>query len=99
MIGRQFLSIGAALAFIGCATADEMPDEDQCGAAALQDRVGEAVSGTTPQDLTIGGEPVSVSANSIRVVETGDPMTMDLRLDRLTIEVDEDRNLVSARCV
>lgn len=99
MIGRQFLLIGAVLAFTGCATADEMPDEDQCGASALQNRLGEPVAGTTPEDLTIGGEPVSTTARTVRVVQTGDPMTMDLRLDRLTIEVDENRNLVSARCV
>lgn len=99
MTGRQFLLIGAALAFTGCATADEMPDEDQCGAAALQTKVGEPVTGSASDGYQIAGETIPAPEGGIRVVGPNDAMTMDFRLDRLTIEVDDDRNLISARCV
>lgn len=92
-------AIGISLALAGAAVADETGASDECGAGALQDRIGEPVTGTTAEDLVIGGEPVAVTANAVRVVGEGQPMTMDFREDRLTIEVDEDGNLVSARCV
>lgn len=97
---KQLLAMGALAMSLtltgGPAMADE--DSDLCGASALQDRIGESVTGTTPDDLRVGGERVT-TAGSVRVVEKGQPMTMDHRLDRLTIEVDDDGNLVSATCV
>lgn len=102
MAGNRLFTMavfGAALAMAGCAaTGEDVADADQCGAEALQDRIGEPVTGTTAEDLLVSGEPVT-GANFVRVVEEGQPMTMDYRPDRLTIEVDESGNLVSARCV
>lgn len=92
-------AIGASLCLTAPAIADEPGEPDECGASALQDRIGESVSGTTVDDLRIGGEPVSIPAKAVRVVEEGQPMTMDFREDRLTIEVDEDGNMLTARCV
>lgn len=91
-------AVGVSLALASPAVADEPGEPDECGASALQNRIGEPVTGTTPEDLTVGGERVT-TAKSVRVVKEGQPMTMDYRVDRLTIETDEAGNLVSARCV
>lgn len=102
MITKRLLAssvVGTALVLAAAAVADEPGEPDECGANILQDRIGEAVTGSTTDDLQVGGERVVVSANAVRVVGPGDAMTMDFRSDRLTIDVDEDGNLVSARCV
>lgn len=72
-------------------------DAVDCGAEALQDRLGEAVSGTSADDVTVGGEPVE-AAGVVRVVGPGDAVTMDFVAERLTLETDEDGNLVRAQC-
>lgn len=105
MLNTKTLAAGAivtSLALAGCtatggATGPEQPAND-CGAAALQDKIGQPVTGTTAADVRVGGEPVQ-SLGSVRVVGPNDQMTMDFREDRLTIETDAAGNLVSARCV
>lgn len=103
MAMKQLLAmsaIGASLALAGCAAiADEPGETDECGAGALQGRIGEPVTGTNSDGFQISDEPIPVPQGGIRVVGPNDAMTMDFRLDRLTIETDEDGNLVTARCV
>lgn len=92
-------AVGLSVALTGCvATAGNSVEPDECGASALQNRVGEPVTGTTPEDLHVGGDRVT-TAQLVRVVQPGQPVTEDFRPDRLTIEVDEDGNLLTARCV
>lgn len=105
MFTMRILAAGAAIFALGAAgctsagagSATPSPPAD-CGAAALQDRIGQPVTGTTAADLRIGGEPVA-SRGTVRVVGPGQAMTMDYREDRLTIETDADGNLATARCV
>lgn len=102
MFPNRLLAAGtlvAGLALSGCtATAGggTTPSAD-CGAAALAGKTGQPVAGQTAADLTVGGEPVQ-SRGTVRVVAPGQPVTMDFREDRLTIETDASGNLVSARC-
>lgn len=102
MTFKQLVALGAIGVSLvlagGPAMADEDPASDECGASALQDRIGEPVTGTTADDLHVGGERVT-TAKTVRVVKEGQPMTMDHRVDRLTIQIDEEGNLVSATCV
>lgn len=96
-------ALAATFGLAGCASynpnADTgMPPPVDCGAASLQDKVGQPVIGSTASDLRVGGQPVR-TAGTVRVVRQGQPMTMDFRVDRLTIETDANANLVSARCV
>lgn len=90
----------ASFALAGCtvsAGGGTTPPPADCGAAALQGKTGQPVSGQTATDLTVGGESVQ-SRGTVRVVAPGQPVTMDFREDRLTIETDASGNLVSARC-
>lgn len=96
-------SIVLALTVTGCTAAGsgaapQLPPPSDCGAEALQDRIGQPVTGTTALDLRVGGEPVA-TGDTVRVVGPGQAMTMDYRIDRLTIETDANGNLVTARCV
>lgn len=95
---KQLLAMGAIGMSLALATPAIADEPDECGAGPLQSRIGEPVTGTTADDLHIGGEPVT-TAKMVRVVKQGQPMTMDFHADRLTIEVDDDGNLLSARCV
>lgn len=91
--------LAASIILSGCtATGSNPPAANGCGATAVQDRVGQPVTGTTAENLRIGGEPVPTDG-PVRVVGPGQPVTMDFRADRLTIETDEEGNMVSARCV
>ena len=105
MTHNRLLAAGtlfAGLALAGCTvsggsgTTPPAPPAD-CGAAALAGKTGQPVAGQTAADLTVGGEPVQ-SRGNVRVVAPGQPVTMDFRPDRLTIETDASGNLVSAQC-
>ncbi len=61
--------------------------EDACGASAYQQYVGQQ----SPQ--------ISVPAGTaMRHYRTGDPMTMDMRIDRLNFEYDRSGRLVAVTC-
>lgn len=105
MADKNFVLTGivaCGLALAGCSAsgggsgAGTAPPAD-CGAAALQGRVGQPVSGTTAQTLRVGGEPAA-SRGNVRVVAPGQAVTMDFNPDRLTIETDAAGNLVRAQC-
>lgn len=92
-----------SLGLAGC-TSTPNPDADtglpppvDCGAAALQGKSGQPVSGQTAASLRIGGEPVQ-SRGLVRVVAPGQAVTMDFNPNRLTIETDTRGNLVRAIC-
>lgn len=87
--------IGSA-AMAGDARTAQVEPAD-CGDKALQDSLGEPVTGTVAEDVQVGGEPVEAPA-SVRVVGPGDSVTMDFNPERLTLETDEDGNLVRAQC-
>lgn len=106
MLSKEILAAGAlaaALALSGCTVAPAPgpgPGPGQpadCGAAALQDKIGLPVTGTNAEDVRLGGAPV-VSRGSVRVIHPGQGVTMDFRAERLNLEVDASGNLVRANC-
>lgn len=95
-------TILSGLILSGCAAIGASPDTGlppppDCGALALQDRVGQPVTGQSAEDLLVGGEPVA-TRGLVRVVAPGQAITMDFNPERLTIETDEAGNLVRAQC-
>lgn len=60
------------------------PPSDACGAAERQDWIGRERSGL----------PAAPAGANWRIYETGQPVTQDLRPDRLNIEIDPDRQTV-----
>lgn len=99
---RHMMMAGSALiglALAGCtATAGGgTVQPSDCGAAALQGKIGQPVTGQTATDVRIGGEPIQ-SRGNVRVVAPGQAVTMDFNPERLTIDTDEAGNLVRAQC-
>lgn len=91
-------AIGAALLLAGCtSTGQTGSDGDLCGAAELQNKIGQPLIGATPETIRIGGEPL-MTRNEVRVVSPERPISSDVRPDRLTLDVDERGTLVSASC-
>ena len=92
-------SVLSALMLAGCAAlgGGEASPTENCGAAALQDKIGQPVTGETAINLRVGGEPVQ-SSGTVRVLAPGDAATMDFSPERLTIETDSVGNLISAKC-
>lgn len=74
-----------------------LPPPADCGAAALQGKTGQIVTGQGAADLRVGGEPAQ-SRGLVRVVAPGQAVTMDFNPNRLTIETDARGNLVRAQC-
>lgn len=92
----------AALVLAGCTSTGAEPDRGMpppidCGAAALQDRVGQQVTGSTAADVRIDGVPVQ-SRGSVRVIAPGQAVTMDFNAERLNLETDSTGRLVRAHC-
>jgi len=97
------LLAGASLA--GCSPRDEpqspssatppaAQDLASCGADKLSQYVGALPSADALDDIRSKS-----GAETSRVVRPGDAMTMDYRVDRLTIEVGEDGRIKAFRCV
>lgn len=85
------LALAAPLALAAC-LADEpatMPDDDACGASALQHLVGQ------PQSVLDGMS----FPEGTRILPPGAPMTMDFRPDRLNIFIGEDGRIERLQCV
>lgn len=96
------LALTAAVALAGCSSTTTPPDTSMpppvdCGADALAGKTGQAVIGSTAQDVRVGGEAIAVPG-TIRVIRPGQPVTMDFRHDRLNLEVNAAGNLVRAYC-
>jgi hypothetical protein len=84
----------ALLAFSGCTTSQtaEMAASGVCNAAAAQRLVGE-VKPTDAEAMRLTG------ATIVRQIAPGDPVTHDLRDNRVTIEADPaSGRVVGARC-
>jgi hypothetical protein len=102
MTYKGYLAAGtivASLMLAGCTASvggGTTPPAD-CGAAALQGKIGQPVTGQTAADVRVGGEPVQ-SRGNVRVVAPGQAVTMDFNPERLTIETDAQGNLVRAQC-
>lgn len=88
---RIALALAAPLALAACLAdePDTMPDEDQCGAAALQSLVGQ------PQAVL----DAMTFPEGTRIIQPGMPVTMDYRPDRLNIQIGEDGLIKSVHCV
>ncbi|WMT88757.1 I78 family peptidase inhibitor [Pelagibacterium sp. 26DY04] len=96
------LALASAVALAGCSSTANPPDTSMpppvdCGAQALSGQTGQSVVGSTPQDVRVGGEPITVPG-SLRVITPGMAVTQDFRADRLNLEVDASGNLVRAYC-
>lgn len=94
-------AVAAAIMLSGCSnaspTAAQLPPPADCGASLLQDRTGQPVSGTSAADARVGGDPVR-SQGTVRIYQTGQPVTQDFSESRLNLETDADGNLVLASC-
>lgn len=67
--------------------------EGQCNAEAVQGLVGQAHSETlSAEALRLSG------ARTLRVIKPGMAVTMDYRMDRLNLELDDGGKVVAARC-
>ena len=65
----------------------------ECNAAPVQSLVGQAFGDRAAQNA---GE--QAGASTVRVLQPGQVMTMEYNPERLTIVVDEARNIASLRC-
>ena len=88
----------AALGLAACAptppgdTPPTPPTAGLCDAGKVQDVIGKAA-------LTVQADAQARSgARTIRVHKRGDPVTMDLREDRLNLVTDDAGNVVEAKC-
>lgn len=70
-------------------TTPDSPPADACGAAERQGWVGQPRSAV----------PATPAGANWRIFETGQPVTQDLRPDRLNVEINPDtQQVVSVRC-
>jgi len=97
MIGRVVL---AGLLLSGCTVPEGDVNEDvpvygegRCDAAAAQALVGREAS------AELGAEALErTGARTIRWIQPGQAVTMDYRMDRLNIELDERNRVKAIRC-
>lgn len=59
---------------------------------------GQSMIGRAADDRAIASIRRATHSRTVRVVKPGQPVTMDFRPDRLTVEVDHRNRIVSARC-
>lgn len=97
------IALTAVIALAACTSTPapppdtSMPPPVDCGANALSNRTGHQVTGTTAQDVRVGGEAVR-SGGTVRVIGPGQAVTQDYRPDRLNLEVSAAGSLVRAYC-
>ncbi|SDG65482.1 I78 family peptidase inhibitor [Pelagibacterium luteolum] len=91
------LALGACSSTPPTPPSNSMPPPVDCGASGLSSRTGQPVTGSTAQDVRVGGEEVR-SQGSVRVIGPGDMVTQDFREDRLNLEVSATGSLVRAYC-
>lgn len=97
------MALVAAAALSACSSTPaappdtSMPPPVDCGAATLSGKIGQQVTGSTPQDVRIGGEPVRMQG-AVRVISPGQPVTQDYSASRLNLEVTGGGTLIRATC-
>jgi hypothetical protein len=74
-----------------------LPPLADCGAADLQDLLGQPVRGSSASDATIGGVPVR-SKGDVRVIAPGQAVIQNYSEARLNLETGAAGNLVRASC-
>ena len=86
----------------GCASSAVPPSNPSpppldCGAAALQDKIGQPVTGSSAADAQVGGVPVQ-SRGDVRVIAPGQAVIQNYSDARLNLETDATGKLVRATC-
>lgn len=84
--------LAAALAACTTSSPDAAGPAGSCDAARVQDLVGEAAASHAAAAQRRSG------ARQTRIYETGSPVTMDYRPDRLNIETDRNGAIVRLSC-
>ncbi|MCD2315827.1 hypothetical protein LQ954_06660 [Sphingomonas sp. IC-11] len=88
--------VAAAVALAGCTTMDTAlptaPSQGRCNAANVQDFVGKALTAHQAEAKQRAGAAI------VRSYETGSPLTMDYREDRLNIETNAAGTIVKLSC-
>lgn len=87
-VALRALPMLALAACIETAPAPAADDVDLCGAAALAGLVGQPAEVARTMQLPAG----------TRIINPGDPVTRDLRRDRLNIEIGADGNIARVAC-
>ncbi|WP_066092719.1 I78 family peptidase inhibitor [Xanthomonas massiliensis] len=72
------------------------PPAGHCEAAAVQGLVGQVLG--EDDDALAGQARQDAGASRVRVLHPGQPVTLEFDGDRLNIEVDAQRRIVSLRC-
>lgn len=84
---------GAGAGAAAPAPTEAAPAEGQCNAEAVQPLVGRAHSeALAAEALRLSG------ARTLRVIKPGMAVTMDYRVDRLNLELNDGGTVVAARC-
>ncbi|TIN86941.1 MAG: hypothetical protein E5Y29_04680 [Mesorhizobium sp.] len=93
-----FSLIASTIIMAGCTgigpPARHPPD---CGAAALQNKIGLPVTGNSAEDVRVGGAPVR-SKGDVRIVSPGQAVIHNYSDARLNLETDGRGNLKRAAC-
>lgn len=94
-------SVACMFVFAGCSNAvlpvEHLPVPSDCGAAAIQDKIGLPVTGSTAEDVRVGGASIQ-SKGDVRVIAPGQAVIQNYSDARLNLETDSRGNLVRASC-
>ncbi|WP_375165853.1 I78 family peptidase inhibitor [Chelativorans sp.] len=96
------VSVAGTLVLAACSSplpppTAHLPTPPDCGAAALQGKMGLPVSGSTAEDVRVGGAPVQ-SKGEVRVIAPGQAVIENYSEARLNLETDAQGNLIRASC-
>lgn len=83
----------AALLLSACATPATPPSAGACNASAIQPYVGQLATPTV-----VEAARKAAGAELVRALKPDDAATMDYRIERLNIMLDDGRRIVSATC-
>ncbi len=87
----SLLAILAAITVSACKPAEAPPAAGSCSPGAA----GRLAHRSLPSEAEIRA---LTGASVIRMIAPGEPVTMDILMQRVTIEVDATRRIVAARC-
>jgi hypothetical protein len=93
-----FSFIAGTIIMAGCTgIAPPTRHSSDCGAAALQNKIGLPVTGSSADDVRVGGAPVR-SKGDVRVIAPGQAVIHNYSDARLNLETDGRGNLKRAVC-